>query len=378
MKLKTIKYKSILSVSILASLGIGTMMINSYGSIESNAKDPLAEGPVHQIEFGRKHAAAIDSNGDPLMWGKNSNGQLGNGENGTTMISIEPIHITQQVANAGTVISDTSDRTEDTFISTTIMISDQFTFIYDSFTSDVSSTEETLNYTLDLGEYAGVSLISSITVQYRNSEDGSPWIPVDNFVDDSNNTIYLGLLNKGTDYNYEIQVIHTDDTLGETTILSSTSIDFTTEKTEPKVDESVEVTDITSSSATLNYNVTDDGGHSPETTNVQYRSSKDEGEWSDWTGESDFSQGYNEIKLTGLSRETSYVYQVRIFDILNEETLTTFEYECFTTTYSLNSGEIAGIVIGSIAGVALIGAAIWIRIKFIHYIVKKSIKKNHN
>ena len=91
MKLITKTYKSILFISILSLFGIATMMTNSYKDIETNT---YSSKPMHEIILGGQHSSSIDSNGNLWMWGTNSHGQLGNGEEGTH--SSIPINITDQ------------------------------------------------------------------------------------------------------------------------------------------------------------------------------------------------------------------------------------------------------------------------------------------
>ena len=90
MKLKTKTYKSILSISILTSLGIGTMMTNSYEDIETNTS---SSHPLEQIIIGGNHSSLIDSTGDLWMWGDNGNGKLGDGSDQDRPI---PINISDQ------------------------------------------------------------------------------------------------------------------------------------------------------------------------------------------------------------------------------------------------------------------------------------------
>ena len=97
MKLKIKKYKSIVSVSILMSLGIGTTMINSYEGTDNNID---SSKPIQQINSGRNHSSIITSSGELWMWGSNLDGELGDLETSATVNHrIYPINITKQEGN---------------------------------------------------------------------------------------------------------------------------------------------------------------------------------------------------------------------------------------------------------------------------------------
>ena len=61
MKLKTKKYKAILSVSILTILGTSGIIINNSKSIE---KETYSSKQIEQVALGRHHSAAIDYKGN--------------------------------------------------------------------------------------------------------------------------------------------------------------------------------------------------------------------------------------------------------------------------------------------------------------------------
>ena len=96
MKLKTKKYKAILSISILTSLGTSVMMINNYGHIENNTYSSEESTQEISLNLGRDHSSLIDSNGDLWMWGKNNNKQIAKKKKS---IINEPVNITQESTN---------------------------------------------------------------------------------------------------------------------------------------------------------------------------------------------------------------------------------------------------------------------------------------
>ena len=294
--------------------------------------DPLYEKNITQVSLGGWHSLALTDEGEIYSWGLNEYGQLGNGDSGL----------------------DTSGNKK--YVDEPYKLTDEFLFLYESSASDITSTTATLNYTLELGNY----LPENITVEYRNN--GGEWITHETTVLEGNNTIEVGNLTPGVSQNFEIKVMVNEDSVEKT--LNWTLIEFTTDKNQPILSVTPDASNVTSSDATLNYdlNLVD---YLIDEVTVQYRHSGGE-----WITHDEAGEGSNQINLTDLEREKNYVYEMQIAYVHNGVDLVEkFQFNPFTTGYSLNTTETIGIVAGVIAALALIGVVVL-------YILKKKNKMN--
>ena len=219
-------------------LGDGTDDSSSY-PIEITHQFGKAE--IDQVSLGYYHSSAIDSNGDLWMWGRDDYGQLGDGEKETE--SLDPINISNknspfegekiEQVSLGAYFSSALDskgnlwtwgkneegQLGDGKIKNTSMptnITNQIFFLYNPYVSELGDTSATLNYMLSLGSYE----IGDITVQYRSN--GGEW-SIHEDANNGHNQIELKDLNQETYYNYQIQIIDDDEVLFE-----PISIEFTT------------------------------------------------------------------------------------------------------------------------------------------------------
>ena len=227
---------------------------------------------IEEISFGSSHGSALDSNGDLWIWGLNPNGQLGNG----TFLpeDDEPINITQttesvsdpewinplygktisQISLGGynsLVLDDSGELwmwgrnepnenelgNQDTGdMNTAVNITNQFTFIYNSYIFESNNTSTWLNYSLIIDDNYNINQFS---VYYRTNdgqwiEDTSPTV--------GNNIIQLTNLTPGTSYNYEIVVMINENS--EETPLAETSGEFIIEQIDPKTSTGLNTAEI--------------------------------------------------------------------------------------------------------------------------------------